>query len=135
MRRHITHSTVRPLQCSDVDVAGTTTAYLDRDYFLRTAGAALEVEVLSARNIDDKLGVRGSGPPCLGGHHACERPTLLHLHITFIALHWLVGSLDNCYQYPAVHCQSQGCAGPRMRRFGCEYVASCLACGSYKSCH
>ena len=40
-----------------MDVAGTSTAFLDRDYFLRTMGAALEVEVLGAHNIDDKLGV------------------------------------------------------------------------------
>jgi hypothetical protein len=54
------HSSVLGLQSFDTDVAGTSTAYLDRDYFLRTVGAGLEVEVLGADNIDDRLGVRTS---------------------------------------------------------------------------
>ena len=59
-QRHSAHSPVLGLQCFDVDVAGTNTAYLDRDYFLRTVGAGLEVEVLGAHNIDDRLGVSES---------------------------------------------------------------------------
>ncbi len=44
-------------QCFDTDMAGTSTAYLDRDFFLRTVGNGLEVEVLGAHNIPDKAGV------------------------------------------------------------------------------
>ena len=72
LRRHAANLPVLGLQCLDMDVNGTNTAFLDREYFLHTVGAGLEVEVLGAQNIDDKLGVSESGwgrrSPCSSTH-------------------------------------------------------------------
>ncbi len=59
-------------QCFDTDTGGTSTAYLDRDFFLRTVGNGLEVEVLGAHNIPDKAGVSTALPwSRLLLHHPC----------------------------------------------------------------